>query len=153
VVYSAAMRAILQRVKRASVTVEGEVVGRIGVGLLALVAVHREDTVNDLNWMAEKIPNLRIFEDGDGKMNLSLTDMKGGLLVVSQFTLYGDCKKGRRPSFIESMGPEPAEKMIVQLVERFQQAGIPTETGRFGANMEVELLNWGPVTIVLDSPR
>jgi D-tyrosyl-tRNA(Tyr) deacylase len=153
VVYSPTMRAVLQRVKKASVTVGGEIIGRVGVGLLALVAIHKDDTLKDLDWMAEKIPNLRIFEDGDGKMNLSVVDAGGGLLVVSQFTLYGDCKKGRRPSFIDSMGPEPAAKMIDQLVERFRQANIPTETGRFGADMEVELLNWGPVTIILDSPR
>jgi len=145
------MKAVLQRVSRASVTVEGEVVGRIGAGLLALVGVHKDDTDADLEWMVQKLPALRIFEDAAGKMNLALAEVGGALLLVSQFTLCGGTRKGRRPNFLDAMAPEPAERMIARLVERLRATGLPVETGRFRATMEVELVNAGPVTILLDS--
>src|SRR4051812_19417589 len=132
------MRAILQRVSKASVTVENEIVGQIGAGLLVLLGVHRDDTAADVAWMAEKIPNLRIFEDDAGKMNLAVTDIGGSILLVSQFTLYGDCKKGRRPNFLNAMAPEPANQMIETLIARLKEANLPVEQGRFGAHMAVE---------------
>lgn len=146
-----AMRAVLQRVKEASVTVEGREVGRIGPGLLALLGVHKDDTDDDLEWMVQKVPNLRIFDDDAGKMNHSLVDVKGGLLVVSQFTLYGDAVKGRRPNFMGAMAPEPAAAMLERLVARYRAAGLTVATGQFRATMEVCLVNAGPVTLVLDS--
>lgn len=145
------MRAVLQRVREASVSVEGREVGRIGPGLLALLGVHREDTDQDLEWMVQKVPNLRIFEDEAGKMNRSLVDVGGGLLVVSQFTLYGDAAKGRRPNFMDAMAPEPAAALIERLVERYRATGLTVATGQFRAMMDVALVNAGPVTLVLDS--
>src|SRR5579862_9201719 len=135
------MRAILQRVSKASVTVQNEIVGQIGAGLLVLLGVHRDDTATDVAWMAEKIPNMRIFDDDSGKMNHAVTDIGGSILLVSQFTLYGDCKKGRRPNFMAAMAPEPANQMIESLIAKLREANIPVQTGRFGAMMAVELLN------------
>ena len=145
------MRAVLQRVTQAAVTVDDREVGRIGPGLLALLGVHKDDTADDLEWMVQKVPALRIFEDGEGKMNLSLADTGGALLVVSQFTLYGDARKGRRPNFMDAMAPEPAERMIAELVEKLRAGGLTVATGQFRATMMVSLVNAGPVTILLDS--
>jgi D-tyrosyl-tRNA(Tyr) deacylase len=137
------------------VSVEGEfgdeVVGEIGRGLLVLLGVSATDTDTETRWMAEKIFGLRIFDDPDGKMNLSLTDVGGSMLVVSQFTLYGDCRKGRRPSFIDAAPPEMAEAIYEKFVAQVSAAGIPTATGRFRTNMAVELTNDGPVTIWIDT--
>jgi D-tyrosyl-tRNA(Tyr) deacylase len=145
------MRACIQRVSMARVVVEGEVVGEIGRGLLVLLGVSATDTDTETRWMAEKIVGLRIFDDPDGKMNLSLTDVGGSMLVVSQFTLYGDCRKGRRPSFIDAAPPEMAEAVYEKFVAQVSSAGIPTSTGRFRTNMAVELTNDGPVTIWIDT--
>ena len=146
------MRAVIQRVRQASVTVDNEVVGRIDHGLMILIGVHRTDTAEQARWLAEKAAGLRIFPDADGKMNVSVQDAGGGILVVSQFTLYGDCQKGRRPSFIDAAGPEIAEPLYEQFANNLRALGIPVATGRFGADMQVELINDGPVTIVVDSP-
>jgi D-tyrosyl-tRNA(Tyr) deacylase len=145
------MRACIQRVSRARVVVEGEVVGEIGRGLLVLLGVSATDTDTETSWMAEKIVGLRIFDDPDGKMNLSLADVGGSMLVVSQFTLYGDCRKGRRPSFIDAAPPESAEAVYEKFVAQVSAAGIPTATGRFRTTMAVELTNDGPVTIWIDT--
>ena len=145
------MRVVLQRVKQAEVSVSGETVGRIGAGLLALVAVSRNDNENDLIWMSRKIVDLRIFDDDDGNLNLSLRDVHGQLLVVSQFTLYGDCKKGRRPSYSEAAPPAQAEALYKRFVEIMRVAVPGVQTGRFQAAMEVRLTNDGPVTLILDS--
>ena len=125
--------------------------GRIGPGLLALLGVHKDDTDQDVEWMVQKVPHLRIFDDDAGKMNHSLVDTGGGLLVVSQFTLYGDAAKGRRPNFMDAMGPAPAAALIDQLVARLRATGLTVATGQFRATMEVALVNAGPVTLVLDS--
>ena len=146
------MRAVLQRVLRASVVVAGEMIGRIDRGLLILLGIHRTDTPAQARWLAEKVAGLRIFEDADGKMNISVQDALGGMLVVSQFTLYGDCQKGRRPSFIEAASPAVAEPIYEEFVNSLRALGIPTATGRFGADMEVELVNDGPVTMVIETP-
>lgn len=145
------MRAILQRVAHASVVVEGETVGRIGTGLLVLLGAGQGDTEADLNYVFDKTVNLRIFSDEQGKMNLSVLDTGGQLLVVSQFTLYGDIRKGRRPSFVGALEPQAASQMVDAFVAKARAAGIDVHTGRFGANMEVSLLNQGPVTIWIDS--
>ena len=145
------MRALLQRVSRASVTVEGDVVGRIDQGLLALVGVGAGDASSDAAWIARKIAGLRIFEDADGKMNLGVQEVGGAVLVVSQFTLHGDCRKGRRPSFVKAMEPIGAEALVAEVVDLLKTAGLRVETGRFRAHMEVELINDGPVTLWLDS--
>ena len=145
------MRAVVQRVKRAQVTVAGEIVGEIGPGLLVLLGVAHDDTAADVAWMAGKLTGLRIFEDDAGKMNLGLTDVRGSLLVVSQFTLLGDCQKGRRPSFIQAARPEVARPLYQQFVAAVGQLGIPTATGIFQAEMQVELVNDGPVTLVVES--
>ncbi|MCE9533847.1 MAG: D-tyrosyl-tRNA(Tyr) deacylase [Planctomycetes bacterium] len=144
------MRVVLQRVRRASVTIGTECVGRIDHGLLILLGVHRTDGPEQANWLADKVAGLRIFEDPDGKMNLSVLDKDGSILVVSQFTLYGSCEKGRRPSFIEAAHPEIAEPLYERFVNNLKALGIPVATGRFGADMQVELINDGPVTIVVD---
>jgi len=147
------MRAVVQRVSRAEVSVEGVPIGSIGKGLLALVAVSRNDTRAELEWMARKIVELRIFDDGEGKLNLSLKDVGGRLLVVSQFTLYGDCRKGRRPSYSDAAPPEQAEKLYNEFLE-IAGALIPdVQCGRFQAVMEVSLTNDGPVTLIVDSAR
>ncbi|TVQ68626.1 MAG: D-tyrosyl-tRNA(Tyr) deacylase [Balneolaceae bacterium] len=145
------MRAVVQRVSEASVTVDGNVAGAIGRGLLVLLAVHRDDTDEQLRWMAEKLRKLRIFEDDEGKMNRSVEDVDGGMLIVSQFTLYGALKKGTRPSFTASAGPEKAEQMYDRMVALLEDA-MPgkIETGIFAAKMDVSLVNDGPVTIIVE---
>ena len=147
------MRCVIQRVTEASVTVEGEVIGQIGRGFMVLIGVSAEDTDKDLKYMAEKVPNLRIFEDGQGKMNLSLKDVGGAILAVSQFTLYGDARGSRRPSFIQAARPEQANALYEQLVAAWRAQGLTVETGRFRAEMQVALINDGPVTILLDSTK
>jgi D-tyrosyl-tRNA(Tyr) deacylase len=147
------MRAVVQRVSAASVTVAGEVVGRIGRGLLVLLGVAQDDTEEDMRQLAEKCIDLRIFEDEAGKMNLSLAESGGAMLVVSQFTLLGDCRKGRRPSFIAAAPPELAERLYEAFVAAVAARGIATATGRFRAMMQVALVNDGPVTILLDSRK
>ena len=145
------MRCVVQRVKEASVTVAGETVGKIGPGYMVLIGVSVEDTEKDVRYMADKVPNLRIFEDAEDKMNLSLKDVGGEILAVSQFTLYGDARGGRRPSFIAAARPEAANELYEQLVASWREQGIHVETGRFRTHMEVGLVNDGPVTILLDS--
>jgi D-aminoacyl-tRNA deacylase len=151
--YNPFMRAIVQRVKRASVKVEGELTGEIGHGLLVLLGVAQEDTEADADYLAEKIAGLRIFEDDAGKMNLSVIDAGGSVLAVSQFTLFGDVRRGKRPSFDEAARPERARELYEYFVERVRAAGLRCETGRFQAMMDVELVNSGPVTILLDSKK
>jgi D-aminoacyl-tRNA deacylase len=146
-----AMRACIQRVSSARVIVDGKSVGEIGRGLLVLLGVAAEDADADLRWMVDKVVGLRVFEDADGKMNLALADVGGELLVVSQFTLLGDCRRGRRPSFVGAAPPDQAERMYEQFVEAARQQGIRVATGRFRTQMNVELVNDGPVTILLDS--
>jgi D-tyrosyl-tRNA(Tyr) deacylase len=145
------MRAVVQRVSRASVRVDGEVVGAIGPGLCALVGVGKIDTERDAEQLADKLAGLRIFEDAQGKMNLALGDVGGGLLCVSQFTLFGDTSRGRRPSFADAMEPVEAQRLFERLCENCRARGMAVETGRFRAHMLVELVNDGPVTLVLDT--
>jgi D-tyrosyl-tRNA(Tyr) deacylase len=145
------MRAVVQRVSRAQVTVDQEVVGRIDRGLLVLLGVTHHDTDAQARWLAEKIVGLRIFEDAEGKMNRDVGEMGGAVLVVSQFTLYGDCRKGRRPSFVDAAPPESAIPRYEAFINGIKALGIPTATGRFGAMMQVELVNDGPVTLIVDS--
>ena len=147
------MRAVVQRVSRARVTVSGEVAGEIGLGLLVLVGVGRDDTRADADYLVEKTIGLRIFEDAGGKMNLSVADVGGALLVVSQFTLYGDVRRGKRPSFDAAAPPEQARELYEYFVEKVRAAGLRSETGRFQELMQVELVNEGPVTILLDSAK
>lgn len=147
------MRAVIQRVRRSSVTVDERVTGEIGHGLMVLLGVEEKDTEKDLDYMVDKIPNLRIFEDAEGKMNLSLLDVGGELLVVSQFTLLGDARKGRRPGFTDAARPEMANAMYETLVTRIAALGVKVETGQFQAHMMVDILNDGPVTILLDSHK
>jgi D-tyrosyl-tRNA(Tyr) deacylase len=147
------MRAIIQRVKEARVEVEGEDVGRIGKGILVLLGAGKNDMEEDVEYLAEKILGLRIFEDEERKMNLSVTDTDGEVLVVSQFTLYGDCRKGRRPSFDKAAPPELAEELYNLFVNELKERGAKVKTGRFRAIMDVHLVNWGPVTLMLDSKR
>jgi D-tyrosyl-tRNA(Tyr) deacylase len=146
------MRAVVQRVLEASVTVEGQRVSEIGPGLLVLLGVGKGDTDADMAWMVEKLATLRIFEDAAGKMNLSLEDTSKQLIVVSQFTLYGDARKGRRPSFIDAMEPAPAKALYERTCEALRQRGLTVGTGIFAADMKVALVNDGPVTILLESP-
>jgi len=147
------MRAVVQRVSRAQVTVDGVVIGKIGRGMLVLLGVSRSDREADADYLADKITGLRIFEDPNGKMNLSVAEISGGVLVVSQFTLYGDVRRGKRPSFDAAAPPEPARQLYEYFVERIRAAGLPCQTGRFQERMEVELVNDGPVTILLDSSK
>ena len=147
------MRAVIQRVKSASVTVEGEVVSEIRVGLLVFLGVAQEDTPADVDYMASKIANLRIFEDDEGRMNLSILDVGGEALVVSQFTLYGDGRKGRRPSFIAAARPEKADPLYQAFMDEISRLGVPVKAGIFQAMMDVELINDGPVTMMLDSNK
>ena len=147
------MRCVIQRVTEASVTVDGETVGAIGPGLLALIGVSTEDGPADLKYMADKVPNLRIFDDEKGVMNRSVLDTGGAILAVSQFTLYGDARGGRRPSYIRAAKPEEANRMYEELVERWREKGVKVETGRFRTEMKVSLVNDGPVTILLDSEK
>lgn len=145
------MKAVVQRVSSASVHVEGENLGEIGPGLLVLLGVAKGDEESDADFLAEKTAGLRIFGDDEGKMNRSVIDVGGAILAVSQFTLLGDCRKGRRPSFIDAAPPEIADRLYRHFVSRSRALGVRTETGRFQAHMEVRLVNDGPVTILLDS--
>lgn len=147
------MRAVVQRVSQAKVTVGEEIAGEIGTGLLVLLGVGHEDTETDASYLAEKIIGLRIFEDSDGKMNRSVQDVGGSVLAVSQFTLYGDVRRGKRPSFDAAAPPEHARRLYEVFVERIRAAGLRCETGRFQEMMQVELVNEGPVTILLDSGK
>lgn len=145
------MRAVIQRVSESSVAVNGDVVGSIGPGLMVLLGVTHEDTEKDADFLADKIINLRIFSDDAGKMNRSLLDIGGEILVVSQFTLYGDCRKGRRPSFIQAADPDKGNTLYEYYVEKVREKGVTTATGRFGAMMAVSLVNDGPVTLIVES--
>ncbi|MBS3809552.1 MAG: D-tyrosyl-tRNA(Tyr) deacylase [Desulfobacterales bacterium] len=145
------MIAVVQRVKNSSVGVNGQIVGSIGPGLLVLLGVAESDSEKDIAYMAEKIVNLRIFPDDQGRMNRSLLDAGGQMLVVSQFTLLGDCRKGRRPSFVAAAPPEKAEAFYTRFVENVRQKGIAVETGQFQAMMDVSLVNDGPVTLIVES--
>ncbi|CAM4131978.1 D-aminoacyl-tRNA deacylase [Paenibacillus alkaliterrae] len=145
------MKVVVQRSKQAKVFIDGEPVGAIEFGLVLLVGITHEDTEADVRWMADKIAGLRIFEDEAGKMNHSVTDIGGQLLSVSQFTLYGDCRKGRRPNFMAAARPEHAEQLYLKLNDTLRSLGLVVETGRFGAMMDVEFINSGPVTLILES--
>ena len=147
------MRACVQRVSRARVTVDDEVTGQIEHGLLVLLGVGQGDSATDVQYMADKIANLRVFEDDEGRMNRSLHDTAGSMLVVSQFTLWGDCRKGRRPSFVAAAEPELAEQLYEMFVGEVQARGIHVQCGRFRQQMQVELVNEGPVTLILDSDK
>lgn len=147
------MRAVVQRVKSASVTVGGERVSEIGAGVLIFLGVAHEDTTKELEYIANKVANLRIFEDAAGKMNCSLLETGGAALVVSQFTLYGDCRKGRRPSFINAARPEVANVLYEEFITTLEKRNVPTQGGTFQAMMDVQLINDGPVTILLDSDK
>ena len=147
------MRCVVQRVSESSVSVGGETVGSIGPGLMVLIGVSAGDTDADLKYMAEKVPNLRIFDDEKGVMNRSVLDTGGGILAVSQFTLYGDARGGRRPSYIQAARPEEANRMYGRLVAAWREKGVHVETGVFRADMQVSLVNDGPVTILLDSGK
>ena len=144
------MRALIQRVSKASVTVAGQTISSVGKGLLILLGVGHGDGDEQVKFLAEKIANLRIFEDEQGKTNLSILDVKGEAIVVSQFTLYADTRKGRRPSFINAALPEVAEPLVNRFAEQLHNRGVPTQTGKFGAHMEVEIHNDGPITIWLE---
>ncbi len=144
------MKAVVQRVSRGSVTVEGKEVGAIGRGVVVFLGVRTGDDLSQARFLAEKIANLRIFEDPQGKMNLSLKDIEGEALVVSQFTLYGDCRKGRRPSFIEAAPPQEAQRLYLKFCDFLRETGVKVVTGRFQAMMKVEIINEGPVTLLLE---
>jgi D-tyrosyl-tRNA(Tyr) deacylase len=145
------MKAVIQRVKSAQVCVDGRVTGKIEQGLLVLLGVGKGDGESDLSFLTSKIPELRIFEDASGKFNLSLREIGGEMLVVSQFTLYGDCRRGRRPSFTDAEDPTQAKILYERFISKLKEQGIPVETGEFQAKMEVHLINDGPVTLLLDS--
>lgn len=147
------MRAVIQRVKKASVTVDEKEISKINAGLCVLLGIGKEDNLEDITYIKEKIINLRIFEDENEKMNKSLIDVSGELMVVSQFTLYGDARKGRRPNFMEALGGEAAEKLYEDFISQCKEAGFSVATGIFGADMQVSLVNDGPVTILLDSKK
>jgi D-tyrosyl-tRNA(Tyr) deacylase len=147
------LRAVVQRVKASSVTVNGEIVGSIGMGINLLLGISKDDTIEDINYLKEKIVNLRIFEDEEGKLNKSLLEVGGELLVVSQFTLYGDCRKGRRPNFMEALSGEKAEELYNLFVEECEKLVGKIKTGVFGADMKVLIENDGPVTLMLDSKK
>ena len=144
------MRALLQRVTRAKVTVDGQTVGEISRGFVILLGVTHSDSVTEADWLAKKIAGLRVFEDSEGKMNLSLADVSGSVLVVSQFTLYGDSRKGRRPSFTQAATPEQAEPLVIYFADQIRSMGLPVEMGEFGSMMQVEIHNDGPVTLMLE---
>lgn len=146
------MRAIVQRVIRASVSIRGEAVASIGHGMLVLLGAAVDDTETEVKWLADKISGLRIFSDESGKMNLDISQIHGEILVVSQFTLYGDCRKGKRPSYSHAASAEPAQKLYLEFVSILERTGIPVKQGVFGAMMEVELLNDGPVTLIVETP-
>ena len=147
------MRAIIQRVKHAGVEIDGKINGKIDEGLLIFLGVGKGDSEKDLEYIADKTLTLRIFEDENGKMNKCISDINGEILVISQFTLYGDCRKGRRPSFDGAMPPKEAEMMYEKFVDYIKNSGLKIETGMFGADMKVDLLNDGPVTMILDSTK
>ena len=147
------MRAVVQRVTYANVKVDGNIVGEINRGFNVLIGISKEDTEEDMKYIKDKLINLRVFEDENNKMNLSLSDIQGELLIISQFTLYGDCRKGRRPSFSSAARPEVATKLYEEFIEKARKEGIVTKTGQFGAHMMVDLTNDGPVTILLESNR
>lgn len=147
------MRAVVQRVTSSSVSVDGKVIGAIGKGFNVLIGIAKDDTLDDLNYIKDKIVNLRVFQDENDKMNLSLLDVQGEILAISQFTLYGDCRKGRRPNFMEALGGDEAVKLYDEFVKMLKSTGLKVETGEFGADMKVEIHNDGPVTILLDSKR
>lgn len=144
------MRIVLQRVSRASVSIEGRVAGSIGRGFLLLAGFHATDTTEQVDWLAAKVAGLRLFPDADGKMNLGLAEVDGAVLVVSQFTLYGDIERGRRPSFIDAARPELAIPLYERFLAQLRAAGLRVESGEFGADMQVDLLNDGPVTLILE---
>ena len=145
------MRAVIQRVKSSSVTVNKKQINQIGPGILVLLGVSHTDEASDAEYLSDKVSNLRIFEDSDGKMNRSLIDIGGEILVVSQFTLYGDCSKGRRPSFINAAPPEKAERLYEYFSEQMRKKGIPVQNGQFKTMMDVSLINDGPVTLIVES--
>lgn len=145
------MKVVVQRCKEAQVTVDGEVTGAIGQGLMVLVGVTHEDTDKDAKYLADKVAGLRIFEDDEGKMNYSVMEVGGGILSVSQFTLYGDCRKGKRPNFMAAAKPDIAEGLYEQFNRELRDKGLEVPTGRFGAMMDVTFTNWGPVTLIIDS--
>lgn len=147
------MRAVIQRVSNASVKVDAKLTGEIGSGLLVFLGIHHNDGSQEIKWMSDKIQNLRIFEDAEGKMNHSLIDTGGAMLVVSQFTLYGDCRKGRRPGYSAAAPPEHANSLYEQFISQIAASGIETASGKFQAHMDVSLVNDGPVTLLLDSSK
>lgn len=147
------MRAVVQRVSRASVTVDGKVNGSIEAGLLVFLGVGKDDDEKDVAFISDKIANLRIFECDEGKMNLSVQDIGGGVLLISQFTLFGDCRKGRRPDFTAAGPPDMAKKLYEQTIAAIKAKGVPVETGIFAAHMDIDSVNDGPVTLILDSKR
>jgi D-tyrosyl-tRNA(Tyr) deacylase len=147
------MRAVVQRVQEARVSIEGQIVGHIERGFLVLIGIGKEDQEADADYLAAKIPHLRVFEDDEGRFNLSLLDIKGAILVVSQFTLFGDCRKGRRPSFTEAADPQQAQKLYHRFIAKLNENQISVATGEFQARMAVSLINDGPVTLLLDSKK
>ena len=147
------MRAVIQRVSRASVTINGTVHGEIGRGMVVLLGIHGNDRLTDLQWLAEKVVKLRIFDDQQGKLNLSLADIAGAMLIISQFTLYGDCRKGRRPGFSSAAAPDIAEPLYHRFIEEIKNKQVKVASGIFQAVMDVELVNEGPVTLLLDSEK
>lgn len=147
------MRVVIQRVSRANVTVDGRITGKIDRGLLVFVGVGKDDTEDDIAFIADKVANLRIFEDADGKMNLSVTDIGGSVLLISQFTLFGDCRKGRRPDFTAAGAPDTAKILYEKTITAIAEKGVPVETGIFAAHMHIDCVNDGPVTLILDSKK
>jgi D-aminoacyl-tRNA deacylase len=145
------MRTVIQRVRRAAVTVDGQITGSISKGLLVFLGVGKNDTQADIDFIADKVVNLRIFEDADGKMNRSVRDIEGGVLLISQFTLFGDCRKGRRPDFTAAGAPELAKQLYEQTITAIKERSVPVETGIFAAHMDIDSINDGPVTLTLDS--
>lgn len=145
------MRAVVQRVSSSKVKVDGKIIGEIGLGINVLIGISKEDTMKDLEYIKDKIINLRIFQDENDKMNYSLLDIKGDILAISQFTLYGDCRKGRRPNFMNAKGGEEAKILYNKFIDMLKETGLKVETGEFGSHMEVDIQNDGPVTILLDS--
>ena len=147
------MRAVIQRVKRAKVIVENNVIGEIENGFMVLLGVGKDDSEKDIIYLKEKIVNLRIFNDEDGRMNRSIIDVKGEILIVSQFTLYADVRKGKRPGFSDAADPKTANELYEKFIFEMRETGIKIETGKFGADMDVDFVNWGPVTLLLDSKK